>query len=106
MKTAEDKRDFGLVIGLLCVIKGWSQAALSQESGVDKDLISDYVRGHKSPLPKTRRRLAEAFGVPYAFLAQLIPICRSIRLAFDGARRLELKASLLRPFAARPTRLA
>jgi tetratricopeptide (TPR) repeat protein len=87
MKAAGDKRDFGLVIGLLCVIKGWSQAALSQESGVDKDLISDYVRGHKSPLLKTRERLAEAFDVSYAFMAQLIPVCRSIRLAYEAAAR-------------------
>jgi tetratricopeptide (TPR) repeat protein len=87
VNEAEDKRDFGLVIGLLCLLKGWSQADLSKESGVDKDLISDYVRGLTSPLRKSRERLAKAFGVPVSFLHQLVPACRSVRLAYEAAAR-------------------
>jgi transcriptional regulator with XRE-family HTH domain len=87
VNEADDKRDFGLTIGLLCLLKGWSQADLSQESGVDKDLISEYVRGIKSPIRKTRERLAKAFGVSAAFLDQLVPVCRSLRLAYEAAQR-------------------
>jgi transcriptional regulator with XRE-family HTH domain len=87
MKRADDKKDFGLVIGMLCLITGMSQTELSQESGVDKGLISDYVLGRKSPLLRTRERLAEAFNVRDAFLAELIPVCRGIRLAFEAAAR-------------------
>jgi transcriptional regulator with XRE-family HTH domain len=85
MKKPGDRRDFGLVIALLCAIKGWNQMRLSRESGIDNDLISDYWHGLKSPLRKTRERLAKAFGVEPSFLEQLVPCCRGIRIAFEGA---------------------
>ena len=63
MRSADDKRDFGLVIVLLRAILRWSRPARSQASGVDEDLIADCERGISRPIRKNRERLARAFGV-------------------------------------------
>jgi transcriptional regulator with XRE-family HTH domain len=83
----EDARDLGLAISLLCELKGWTLARLSRESGVDKGLISDYLKGTKRPTYRTLTRLAAAFEVEPDFLVQLTPVCRRIRLAFESATR-------------------
>jgi len=87
MKDAADKLDFGLGIALLRAILGWNRATLSQKSGVDEGLIGDYERGLSSPFRKTRERLAEAFDVEPSFLEELAPACRSLRLAYENAKR-------------------
>jgi transcriptional regulator with XRE-family HTH domain len=87
MKTPKDGIDFGLVIVLLRTLLGWSPSRLARESGIDKGLISRYERGRTSPIRKTREQLARVLGVELAFLEQLVPICRSIRLAFEAARQ-------------------
>jgi len=87
MKTPKDTIDFGLVIVLLRTLLGWSQSRLARESGIDKGLISSYERGRTSPIRKTREQLAGVLGVELAFLEQLVPICRSLRLAFEAARQ-------------------
>jgi len=87
MRGAEDKRDFGLVIVLLRAILKWSRQVLSQKSGIDDDLISEYERGLRSPNRRNRARLAKAFDVDLSFLDGLVPVCRSSRLAYEKATR-------------------
>jgi tetratricopeptide (TPR) repeat protein len=87
MKRAEDRQDFGLVVVLLRTVLGWNRPMLSQRSGIDEDLIGDYERGLRSPIQKNRVRLAQAFAVEPSFLEDLVPICRSIRLAYESAAR-------------------
>jgi len=87
MRSADDKRDFGLVIVLLRAILRWSRPMLSQASGVDEDLIADCERGISRPIRKNRERFARAFGVEPSFLDELAPVCRSLRLAYERAAR-------------------
>jgi len=85
MRGAEDKRDLGLVIVLLRAIRDWNRLTLSQKSGIDEDLLADYEHGLRSPIPRNRARLAKAFCVEPSFLADLVPVCRSLRLAYEKA---------------------
>jgi len=87
MKNAAYKRDFGLVIVILRAILLWNRATLSQKSGVDEGLIGDYEQGLRSPFRKTKEKLAAAFGVEPSFLEELVPVCRTIRLAYENAAR-------------------
>jgi transcriptional regulator with XRE-family HTH domain len=85
MKGADDAKDFGPVIAVLCALRHWNQAKLVEESGIHKDSISDYWYGLKSPSRKNRERIAAAFGVSYLFLERLVPILRGIRCAYEAA---------------------
>ncbi|HEY2738055.1 MAG TPA: helix-turn-helix transcriptional regulator [Thermoanaerobaculia bacterium] len=87
MTGEDEKRDFGLVIVLLRAIRRWNRAMLSEQSGVDEGLITAYERGLRSPFRQTRERLAKAFDVEPAFLAELVPVCRSVRQAYESATR-------------------
>jgi transcriptional regulator with XRE-family HTH domain len=87
MKTSRGSIDYGLVLVLLRTLLGWSQSRLARESGIDKGLISNYERGLTRPIRKTREQLARVLGVEPAFLEQLVPVCRSLRLAFEAARQ-------------------
>jgi transcriptional regulator with XRE-family HTH domain len=40
---------------------GWSQAKLSEESGVARKTISDFEAGSREPFARTKRDLVEAF---------------------------------------------
>jgi len=85
MQGEDEKRDFGLVLVLLRAIRRWNRAMLSEQSGVDEGLITAYERGLRSPFRQTRERLAKAFDVEPAFLAELVPVCRSVRQAYENA---------------------
>lgn len=86
MRGAADKLDFGLGLVQLRTIRRWNRPALSQESGIDKDLLADYENGLRFPSRRNLERLAKAFDVAPAFLTDLVPACRSIRLAYETAR--------------------
>ena len=43
--------------------KGWTVRRLAEESGVDKNTVSDVERGVRNPNPITMHKLAEALGV-------------------------------------------
>jgi len=85
MKGADDAKDLGLVIAVLCAVRHWNQAKLAEESGIHKDSISDYWYGLKSPSRKNRERIASAFGVSCGFLERLIPIVGGLRRAYEAA---------------------
>lgn len=42
--------------------RGWNQSELARASGLGRDSISTYVRGHTFPEPRNLRRLADALG--------------------------------------------
>lgn len=95
MKGADDAKDLGLVIAVLCALRHWNQAKLAEESGIHKDSISDYWYGLKGPNRKNRERIASAFGVDYGFLERLVPIVGGVRRAYEAATRGGLSSSVV-----------
>ena len=83
MARLGDPMDTRLVVILLRSQKYWTKEKLSQESGVDKGLLSDYERGKLAPSRRNLTRIAAAVGVTCEFALNLIPICRRIRLAYE-----------------------
>ena len=85
MARLGDPVDTRLVVILLRSLKHWTKEKLSQESGVDKGLLSDYERGKLAPSRRNLTRIAAAVGVTGEFALNLIPICRRMRLAYERA---------------------
>ena len=85
MARLGDPIDTRLVVILLRSLKHWTKEKLSQESGVDKGLLSDYERGKLAPSRRNLTRIAAAVGVTGEFAVDLIPICRRMRLAYERA---------------------
>jgi len=84
MARLGDPADLRLTVSFLRSLRRWSQEKLSEESGVDRGLISDYELGKKAPSRRTLERLAAAVGLPYSFVERLLPIFRAARLAVEG----------------------
>ena len=78
-----DPRDTRLVIIMCRSLKDWNQAELCLEAGIDPATMSRYESGEQTPFPKNLARIAEAVGVGWDFVEELIPLCRSIRLAYE-----------------------
>jgi transcriptional regulator with XRE-family HTH domain len=78
-----DPLDLKLIVTFLRSLRKWTQERLSQASGVDRGLISDYELGKKAPTRQTLARLAAGVGLPYGYVESLLPIFRSARLAVD-----------------------
>jgi len=77
-------RDLGLAIRILRSLAGdWSQGKLSEESGIDEDLISAYERGLEAAPHATMRRIAEAAGVGLVFFDEVVPICGEMRRIYE-----------------------
>ena len=57
------KAEFGKRLQSLILEKNWNQAELARASGLGRDSISTYVRGHVFPDPKNLKRLADALGM-------------------------------------------
>ena len=83
MSRQDDPADVRLLVTFLRSLRRWSQEELSAASGVDRSLISEYELGDKVPRPKTLQRLTTAVGLPYAFVATLLPVFRTVRLAVE-----------------------
>jgi tetratricopeptide (TPR) repeat protein len=86
-KEAAEKLDFGLGIVLLRSMLRWGRPELSRRSGIDEGQLRSYELGLRSPFQRTRQRLADAFAVEPSFLEELASACRSLRLAYEKARR-------------------
>lgn len=50
---------------------GYTQAQVSQASGVDRAFLSDIERGRKSPTLRTLRALARAYGMRVAEIMEM-----------------------------------
>ena len=103
-----------LALSLLRITHGWSQKELSQASGVQGNLLSDYERGRK-PLSRERlEMLASAMGLTAESIEQAFAYLRLARVAAPVAghpsdaqrRRIELVASDIAARTAEFTRWA
>jgi transcriptional regulator with XRE-family HTH domain len=54
---------FGKRLFNLFVDRGWTQSELARRSGVPRESVSDYVRGHRLPDANDTKLLADAFGL-------------------------------------------
>ena len=84
MARLGDPADLRLIVLLIRWLRRWTQEDLSQASGVDRGLISDYELGNKAPKKSTLERLAVAAGLPFTHVEMLLPVFRSARLAIEG----------------------
>jgi transcriptional regulator with XRE-family HTH domain len=84
MARQGDPADLRLIVMFLRSVRRWTQEELSQASGVDRGLISDYELGNKAPTHRTLARLATGAGLPLSFLETLLPTFRAARLAVEG----------------------
>lgn len=84
MARQGDPADLRLIVVFLRSVRRWTQEELSQASGVDRGLISDYELGDKAPTNKTLARLAAGVGLPYALVESLLPTFRAARLFAEG----------------------
>src|SRR5262245_14189994 len=71
--------DFGTVLTILRIIRGWSQEDLASASGLRRGTISDYERGKMVPGHNTLKRLLDAMGYPLSALDQAGAFIDSMR---------------------------
>lgn len=88
MARKEDHLDTGLAILTIRYRKGWTQADLSRESGIDQGMISQYEQGKMKPGPKNKGCLAKTVGADLEWFEQLVAHCRGIRQHFERIGRL------------------
>jgi transcriptional regulator with XRE-family HTH domain len=67
---AEVRRAFGLALRIFRERRGWTQARLAKESGVDAGYISRIETGGVDPGLQVQRRLADALDVTMPELLQ------------------------------------
>lgn len=84
MARQGDPADLRLVVRFLRSLADWTQEELSNASGVDRGLISDYELGDKAPTRKTLERLASAVRLPFSHIEALLPAFRAARVARQG----------------------
>jgi transcriptional regulator with XRE-family HTH domain len=84
MARQGDPADLRLIVMFLRSLRRWTQEELSEASGVDRGLISDYELGKKAPTERTLERLAAGVRLPYGYVESLLPIFRSARRAVEG----------------------
>jgi transcriptional regulator with XRE-family HTH domain len=87
MASTDDLIDTGLAVSVIRYFKDWTQADLSDESGVDQGLISQYEQGKVRSGPKNRGCLAKAVGADLEWFEQLVAHCRGIRQHFERIGR-------------------
>jgi transcriptional regulator with XRE-family HTH domain len=83
MARQGDPADLRLIVMFLRSLRRWTQEELSQASGVDRGLISDYELGKKTPTQRTLERLAAGVGLPYGYVESMLPLFRSARRAVE-----------------------
>jgi transcriptional regulator with XRE-family HTH domain len=81
--------DFGLVLTVLRIIRGWTQEELARASGLRGGTISDYERGKMAPSHKTLQRLLEAMGYSSFALDQVGALIDSLRVENPVTESLE-----------------
>jgi len=87
MARTDDLIDIGLAVCVIRYFKDCTQADLSDESGVDQGLISQYEQAKVRPGRKNRGCLAKTVGGDLEWFEQLVAHCRGIRQHFEGVGR-------------------
>jgi transcriptional regulator with XRE-family HTH domain len=84
------RQEFAKRVYTLMIRKGWNQSELARQSGLNRDAISNYVRGANTPDPANLKKLAKALEVE---AADLLPNYDEQALDMETAPALEIKAS-------------
>jgi transcriptional regulator with XRE-family HTH domain len=72
MEEASRPDSLQLLIRLYRSLRGWGQAELAAEAGLDPSSIYRYEAGVTEPPPETRERLAEAAGLARTFVEGIL----------------------------------
>jgi transcriptional regulator with XRE-family HTH domain len=84
------RQEFAKRVYTLMIRKGWNQSELARQSVLNRDAISNYVRGTNLPDPANLKKLAEALGVEPA---DLLPNYDEQAIDMDIAPALEIRTS-------------
>lgn len=93
-EDAKNRDDWGAVVALFRMLRGWSQTQLAKAAGMDKSRISRYESGDEVPRRATVERLATAAGVPIPLIEHIRWFLRSLREAMENGGMAGLSSSL------------
>lgn len=79
MQTLGSPEDVRLALGVLRLLRGWTQAEMASAAGVHKSLLSLYEQGKTVPTAKTLGRLIAAVDLPPASFEGVVSLVRLIR---------------------------
>ena len=79
MQTLGTPEDVRLALGVLRLLRGWTQAEMAAAAGVHKSLLSLYEQGKTVPTAKTLGRLIAAVDLPPASFEGVVSLVRLIR---------------------------
>ncbi len=79
MQTLGSPEDVRLALGVLRLLRGWTQAEMASAAGVHKSLLSLYEQGKTVPTAKTLGRLIAAVELPPASFEGVVSLVRLIR---------------------------
>jgi transcriptional regulator with XRE-family HTH domain len=79
MQTLGSPEDVRLALGVLRLLRGWTQAEMAAAAGVHKSLLSLYEQGKTVPTAKTLGRLIAAVELPPASFEGVVSLVRLIR---------------------------
>jgi transcriptional regulator with XRE-family HTH domain len=79
MQTQGTPEDVRLALGVLRLLRGWTQAEMAAAAGVHKSLLSLYEQGKTVPTAKTLGRLIAAVELPPASFEGVVSLVRLIR---------------------------
>jgi transcriptional regulator with XRE-family HTH domain len=79
MQTQGTPEDVRLALGVLRLLRGWTQAEMAAAAGVHKSLLSLYEQGKTVPTAKTLGRLIAAVELPPASFDSVVSLVRLIR---------------------------
>ena len=88
-KTTEDRGLWGPLIGLIRVLRRWSQTRLARKAGMSKSQLSRYEMGAEVPRPETREKLLRAAEIPRHLVAPIGSFLRLLRNALRREARVE-----------------
>lgn len=78
--------DWGAVVALFRMLRGWSQTQLAEAAGMDKSQISRYESRDEIPKRATVERLATAAGVPIPLIEHIRWFLKLLRETMENSK--------------------
>jgi transcriptional regulator with XRE-family HTH domain len=85
MQILGSPEDVKIAIGVLRLLRGWTQEEMARAAGVHKSLLSLYEQGKTVPTPKTLSRLMAAVKLPLSAFESILHLVRLIRYWAGGS---------------------
>jgi transcriptional regulator with XRE-family HTH domain len=85
MQILGSPEDVKIAIGVLRLLRGWTQEEMAKAAGVHKSLLSLYEQGKTVPTPKTLSRLMAAVKLPLSAFESILHLVRLIRFWAGGS---------------------